>query len=141
MKTKKAQLLSIDLLIGVVLFILMFSVFFGVIIYNSGGELTQLRDQSEIIFIKLDSSTGLDPGVPQIFSSSGISEEKVKDLYFNTNYQTLKSSLGISVDFCIVLLDESGGIREFTDPNDPTNTKRSFGPNHLFVAPGIRCGE
>ncbi|MFT4311307.1 MAG: hypothetical protein ACMXX7_01635 [Candidatus Woesearchaeota archaeon] len=141
MNQKKAQIWSLDMLIGVAIFLIMISVFLAVIMFSSSGDMTNLRDQSDQIFIRLDSSRNPNANIPQIFSDSGVSKEQIQQLYFNSNYEQIKSSLGVRDDFCIILLDDSGGIKGIEDPENPGVFKSSFGPSHIFVAPGIRCGD
>lgn len=130
----KAQTWSIDIVIGVVLFLIILVVVYTLVATSSLGDL-ELRRDAENVYSKFDGSKGTHDGVPAIFSGNVISEEGIEDL-LGEDYGSLKAALGIEGDFCIVITYTHGGIHELH------GGKNSYGnpADGVLISTGIFCG-
>ena len=135
MKNKKAQTWSIDLIMGVVLFLLLIVIIYALLRAEVPRE-TQLRTSADQVYGKLDNNPT--SGVPQIVRGNSLSEDQLKILYA-MDYEELKAKLGITGEVCILIVDDFGGIVEITGVS---RSSYSIGEGtELEIADGIYCGQ
>lgn len=130
---RKAQTLSMDLMVGVMVFIGMLILFFGLIMFspNSSG-VEELNNEGEHILKTLESDT---PNLGFI-NKNQIQEGELNQL-ITKEYDDLKSEMGIRNDFCIFLEDENGNVVPIV-----INDERYFGigKDNVKVG-GVGCGK
>lgn len=120
------------------IFILVVVILYSVLSTNT-PENTKLRQQADTVSSKLERGTAGANNLPEVIQGSEINQTALEDLYANSsNYEALKTQLGIKGDVCIVVVDELGGIVTI-------NGKKSFGnPSdnlNLSKVNGIICGN
>lgn len=131
---KKAQTWSIDLVLGVVIFLLVIVIVYSLIASTPPGE-TKLRDDADRTYIMLNAEEQKSSEVPNIIEGNSISEEELAELYA-MNYQDLKQKLGITSDFCIVVVTDDNGIIR------PQNGNASIGTGEdIVMGNTIYCGD
>ena len=113
---KKGQAWSIDIVIGVILFLVIIVVVYTLVATSPLGNM-ELRRDAEIINAKLDRTRTTDPNIPSLFSGNMILAQNIEDL-LNEDYEELRLKLGIKGDFCIVITYMHGGIYNLS----PTHT-------------------
>ncbi len=102
----KAQTLSLDLMIGIMIFVAVLMLFFGVMMFRPGqADVSALDDEGEFVIEKLESQ---DSEVG-IIEQNRINDKELEEM-FNSDYKTLKKEFGIQNDFCIFLEDENGKV-------------------------------
>jgi hypothetical protein len=130
---KKAQTWSVDLVLGVVIFLLVIVVIYSLIASRPARD-NQLRDDADRIYSKLSNgSTGSD-NVPKVLNGNSISKEDLAKLY-GQNYDELKAELGIKGDFCIIVVTDQNGIINTTNGSSIGNKK------DIVIGDKIYCGE
>lgn len=140
MNSKKAQTWSVDLVVGVVIFLLIVVVVYA-LITSSKEKDGELRLQNEQVLASFDKENNNSVGVPGILDGENLDLEALKELYSNSaNYEEFKSKLGIQGDFCIVVIDDTGGIIEL---DTVSGANLSFGNvnDSLTIANGKLCGQ
>ena len=138
-KNNKAQAWSIDIIIGVILFLILIVVVYTLVATSPLGNL-ELRRNADNIYTKLDETKNEDPNIPKIISGNIIKDENIQQL-LEKDYNELKNALGITGDFCIVITYTHGGIHNLS------TTNQSYGnPNHDLIigktgTETIYCGK
>ena len=128
----KAQTLSIDLMIGIMLFLGMLIVFFGVMMFTANPvDVSSLDSEAEFLVKTLDSEEF------GIMEENQVSEEELQALATKT-YDEVKSDIGMGTEFCIFLEDEEGNVI-------PIETEEGLyvygvGSNKIEVGENMRCG-
>lgn len=132
-KKKRGQTWSVDLVIGVVIFLLLVVVFYSLFAVDR-GEYTVLREEADYALGALSQGSSTVTGVPKIIQGQRLNQTELQALYA-TDYATLKAQLGITSDFCIVVVDDTGGLVQ-------VGGKYSQGTgSDLELAEGIFCGN
>lgn len=122
MKNKKnAQAISLDLIIGVVIFLLILVVVYSVINTETPKE-KKLRLYADSVVAKFEKGIAQGAGLPGIANNDELDEAQLDALY-GLSYDEIKSKLGLpgNTEICIVVVDDLGAIRDYND------TKYSFG--------------
>jgi len=101
----KAQSWSIDISIGVVVFIAAFVVVYVLLGANQNPEIDNLRDEATIIIKEVVS----DESKLRIVDNNEINITRLNDLK-SIDYEELKRKFRIEGDFCIYIEDEQGNI-------------------------------
>lgn len=127
----KGQVVSIDLILSVVIFIsIIVGFFYLVTIFSEGSDTSKIQSEGESIPRGLQSNIsslsfikGNTIDVAQLYEASGKS------------YSDLQNSLGISNDFCIYFVDEQGYVI-------PINGKPGLGSDKVILGDEkiFRCG-
>lgn len=136
---QKAQAWSIDIIIGVVLFLVLLVVVYTLVATSPIGNV-ELRRNADVIYSKLDDTKNSDSTIPAIMSGNIIKKDQIDDL-LALEYETLKNSLGITDDFCIVITYTHGGIYNLS------GTQTSYGKSGDNIIIGkagsadIYCGN
>ncbi len=127
----KSQTWSMDLMIGIAIF-LGLAVVFIFLLFTQTDEF-RLREQADSIYSQFDIRTN--PDGFGIFDGGSVSREALKGLYVDSQYQDVKNELGIEGDFCIVVVDQTGGIMNISN-------NYGFGEGEkLEIAEGLYCGS
>jgi hypothetical protein len=134
---RKAQTWSVDLVLGVVIFLLVVVIIYSLIASRPENE-SQLRDDADKIYLELNSNENSEE-IPQIVDGSTLSEDELIKLY-NESYAELKKKLGIDNDFCIVVVTDNSILIDV--PVNSTYDKRSIGTGKdVLLAPNTYCGD
>lgn len=131
---KKGQTLSLDLLIAVIIFMAIVALFVSLIF--SGDSTAMLRDDAERLFSSFDKSTN--PGGLGIIEGNQLKTAQLQDL-INQDYETLKGELGITGDFCIVVVDDTGGLIRLGERAGEDLYAYGPGTSDVRPASGIGC--
>lgn len=107
-KNLKAQAWSMDIIIGVILFLIIIVIVYTLVATSPLGNL-ELRRDAENLNAKLDKTRNTDTDIPQLFSGKVILNESLEQL-LQEDYNELKQKLGIKGDFCIVITHMNDGI-------------------------------
>lgn len=101
----KAQSWSIDVILGVLVFMAAFFVFYAVLNTNQGAKVGDLKRDASVIVKEISSGDSL----LSIIDGNEINVSKVNDLK-NLSYEELKRRLRIENDFCLYFEDDKGYI-------------------------------
>lgn len=135
---KKAQTWSVDLVLGVVIFLLVIVIIYSLIASRPNKE-NQLRDDADKIYVNLagDKASAEENNlgeVPKIIEGNEISAEELEELY-SEDYQALKEKFGITSDFCIMVITDDNALIDF-------NGNSSIGDNKsITIGNTMFCGE
>ena len=101
----KAQSWSLDIALGLIVFIVSFFIFYIFINASPTTKVSNLKDEGSLLIKQVAS----EEAPLRIIDSNEINISRLNDLK-NLNYDELKRRLRIEGDFCIYLEDESGFI-------------------------------
>ena len=101
----KAQSWSIDVILGVLVFMAAFFVFYAMLNTNQGAKVGDLKQEASIVVKEVSSSNSL----LSIVNGNEINISKVNELK-NLSYEELKRRLRIENDFCLYFEDDKGYI-------------------------------
>lgn len=109
-KYKKAQTWSFDLLIAVVLFVIVVSIFYAFLTSGESSEETEnLEDQAKSLSYELNCDA--QEGEHCFIAGGEINKEQLSQLYTyqdDHGYTSLQRELGVVQDFCIFFKDKEG---------------------------------
>lgn len=100
----KAQSWSIDVIIGVIIFIGAFFVVYALLNSNPETKASNLKDEASAVVKKVTSEGSL-----KIVDGNEVNESKLNELK-NLPYDELKRILAIEGDFCIYFEDDKGNL-------------------------------
>ncbi len=128
-----------DLIIGVVIFLLAVGVIYAVLTSKVKEDTTPLRVESEAVATKLTTAEATQNNDILVAQNNQLDILKLGSLT-QEDYAKLKKELGVSNDFCIYLLDEKGNLVYLTDSSG--NKKYTgIGPgDSKFNISGTPCG-
>jgi len=124
----KGQMWSVDVIIGIVIFISILTVFYTTLAGSSGDVTKALQKNADTVLTKFTQ----DPDLKVITPGNVLNNSKLVELS-NLPYQELKAQLGIAGDFCIYLEDENGRII-------PIGGKNGLGSSDINIS-GTPCGD
>ena len=101
----KAQSWSIDVVLGIIIFMVAFFIFYSILNSNPNATASNLKEQASII-IKQTTAEG---SAVAIIDNQELNITKFSQLK-NLSYDELKRTLRVEGDFCIYLEDEQGNI-------------------------------
>ena len=101
----KAQSWSIDLVLGLIVFMAAFFIFYSFLNENPNTKERNLKDDASAVIQQVSSQDNL----LSIVANNQINESKAGQLK-NLPYSDLKKRLRIGGDFCIYLEDDKGNI-------------------------------
>ena len=128
-RVKRAQAWSIDLVIGVLIFLLVAGLFYATILRNQGEDTTTIRISSETIATKLINDPNL-----RITEDNAISAERIKRL-IEKDIDDLRREFGADTEFCVFFEDEKGNLVPiFIDEDDQTKVYHGIGSNSISVS-------
>ena len=142
---KNGQTWSIDLIIGVIIFMLIIAVFYAFLTAKSEGGLESLKEDALVVNSKVNSDDSL--AAINIVKEGSIDEAKYQDLC-KQDYETIKSMLGVENGFCIYLEEGENSDRRIV-PCTNADGQEQMGIGNgkdiiLYTAPGgteIACGD
>ena len=137
-RQKKAQAWSIDLVIGVLIFLLVVGLFYATLTRNQSQDTTSIRIASETVATKLVN----DPET-SIVENNKVSSKKLKELIKQIKEEPdlVRQEFGIEGDFCIFFEDERGNLFPiFIDEDDGVDVYHGIGSDRINVT-GISCGD
>lgn len=113
-KRKKAQTWSIDIILGMVVFVLIIAVIYAIISQKPQTRPVELQQEAMLIGTRLDYNSNYD-SLYTVIQDGEINNQKLDRLptsiNFNTGtYEQAKKDFGISKDFCIYIEDENGKL-------------------------------
>jgi hypothetical protein len=125
-----------DLIIGVLVFMLAIGIIYTVLAGKDRGNIAPLRIESEVIATKLS-----DDPVYRIADNNQIDQERLEVLLGNAtaDYEGLKAAFGVKNEFCIYLRDENGNLTYIVDANGQTYSGIGSGSGEFNLS-GIPCG-
>lgn len=134
-REKIGQTWSIDLIIGVIVFMLIVATFYAFIGSKSESSIEDLKEDATVASSKLLTEDG---SSPSIIRNGEIQQTDLNALCDQT-YNDVKAKLGIESEFCIYLEDANGNI---IPCGSGTYKKAGIGNNEdINVSNGIRCGQ
>jgi hypothetical protein len=102
---QKAQSWSIDIALGVVVFMAAFFIFYALLESNPGAKASNLKEEASLVIRQIGSE---DTSV-SIVEGNEINLSRLNELK-NLSYDELKRRLRIGGDFCIYIEDENGNL-------------------------------
>ncbi len=131
MRGAKGQIISIDLILSLIVFISIIVGFFYLItIFAQSGDTGKIQRESE------DLPRGLQSNISSFSFIKGnrIDVERLLD-FSGKSYKELRDELGVENDFCIYFVDDSGYII-------PINNKPGIGSDKVYLGTdkNYRCG-
>lgn len=133
----RGQNWSLDLIIGIVIFLLAVGVIYSILASKNREDTTPLRTDSEIIATKLTTPETSTSANILIATDNQLDIEKLKGLT-TADYAKLKQDLGVQNDFCIYLQDEEGNVI-YIEGSDGNYTGIGPGSPDLNLS-GVPCG-
>lgn len=127
-KRKKAQSWSIDIVFGVIVFLVAFFVFFIVLSEDPTGKINRLKDEASSIIRQLVSGEEL-----RIVDGTEVNVSRASKLK-NTQYDELKRRFRVDSDFCIYIEDSKGNIVIIN------NSYRGIGAPSINIS-GAACSQ
>jgi len=104
---KNAQTWSIDLIMGVIIFMLVIAIFYAFLSSKGSEPIEDLEADARAVDTKV---TGKQLTSLGIITEEGAIDKQKFDQLCQENYEDVKKSLGIENDVCIYLEDEDGNI-------------------------------
>lgn len=140
----KAQVLSMDLLLGLTVFIVIFIAIFGFLNYIAADSIPiQIKEESELILSSIESQNS-----PLGFiENNQINKAKLDTISNPQSYENLKAVIGTKYNFCIFLEDENGNLLNLNgDIADLENDQVGIGDSSLTDADNLKinyvpCGK
>ena len=130
---RRGQMWSMDLVIGVLIFMLAVGVIYTLLMSRSRDDIAPLRIESKVIATKLSDDPTL-----KIADNNRIDTIKLNAI-MDMSYDQLKTQFGVKDDFCIYLRDENGNLTYFID--NKGNAWAGIGPrNGQLNLSGTPCG-
>ena len=123
----KGQMWSVDVIIGIVIFVSIITVFYTTLSGGSSEVKNALRSNAETVVVKFSQ----DPNLRIIDENNILNNDKLANLSA-MGYDELKRQLGIEGDFCIYIEDENGRVV-------PIGSQYSIGKGDVNIG-GNPCG-
>ena len=133
---KKGQNWSLDLILGIVVFMLILSVFYMILSKDSSTDIKALKTQGNKILNFFDSTKS--DSEFAILEGNQVNMTLLEELYKNGDYDRIKEELGITGDFCIILEDSNN--RVVVVDNGTGGNVYGFGNDSLNIS-GCLCGD
>lgn len=120
-----------------VIFILVAVILYSVLSTRTPED-TKLRQRADLVSAKVGQELTITNNLPSEIQGQEINITALELLYSrSSNYDSYKTQLGIQGDFCIVAVDELGGIISFGSNNSFGNPNDNLS---LSDTSGIICG-
>ena len=131
---ERGQTWSMDLIIGVLIFMLAVGIIYALLVSKGKENTTPLRIESEVIATKLLE----DPWIA-VAPENQLDAKKLGNLT-EFDYETLRQQFGSQHEFCIFIQDESGNITYIVDNQGRKYTGIGSGIGDLNIS-GVPCGQ
>lgn len=134
----KAQIFSMDTIIGVVIFLVIFAIFFGVLSKNMQRDQKEALNEEARVIVNRLTQQDLNPGGQKDISiiKDGVLMETDLIDFANKNYSEIKALLGVKGDFCIFFEDSQGNVMNLS--NLTAIQTLGFGSDEIFIS-GFPC--
>src|SRR3989344_7718186 len=126
---KKSQSWSVDIALGVIVFMAAFFIFYSLLSTNPNTKASNLKEEASIIIKQFGSG---DASI-RIIDNNEVNTSKVNELK-NISYDELKKRLRIESDFCIYFEDDKGYIMIIN------NSYRGVGAPNINLS-GAPCSQ
>lgn len=134
-REKIGQTWSIDLIIGVIVFMLIIATFYAFIGSKSETSIENLKEDATVASTKLLAEDGSTSSIVR----NGEIQKTDLDTLCDKTYNDVKAKLGIESEFCIYLEDANGNI---IPCGSGINKKAGIGNNKdINISDNIRCGQ
>lgn len=130
----RGQTWSMDLIIGVLIFMLAMGVIYALLMSKTREDIAPLRIESEVIATKLTEDPYL-----QVAANNQLDAKRLGNLT-EIDYETLRQEFGAQHEFCIFLKDESGNLTYIVDNQGRKYTGIGSGNGDLNLS-GVPCGQ
>ncbi len=139
-RSRKGQALSVDLVIGVLIFLVALGAIYSLLGSRQQEDPTPLRIESEVIATILTSNASSQQ--LQVADNNQLSMDQLGMLAHQAqgDYGSLKEQLGIKNEFCIYLQDDQGNLVYIRDQNGTRYSGIGSGSDDLNVS-GVECGR
>jgi len=107
-KRAQGQSWSLDIILGVVIFMLIIGIFYTLLSNNKKTDIGDIQLEASTLSGNLDSSSGINSSLA-VIEQGTIDDMKLETLY-DSDYNTLKRQFGIQGDFCIYIVDQYGKL-------------------------------
>ncbi|MCD6464254.1 hypothetical protein J7L02_01890 [Candidatus Woesearchaeota archaeon] len=135
LKHRKGQNFTVDLLIAVVIFFVVISIFYGLSVKRSPlDKEAVLTQEARTAITALVSST--DVG---LITDSGQVNQTVLQSLYNLDLEDLKKFFSTDKDFCIVLRGPNNQIIPIPNPDNPNYKKIGLGSPKFNIS-NCQCG-
>jgi hypothetical protein len=138
-KRGQGQSWSLDIILAFVIFVLIIGIFYALLSNNKGDQTQSLMLESNTVLSNLDMANGQNNNLT-IIEKGSISEDRLKQLYVESDYDTLKKELGIKGDFCIYLVRQDGSLVTITKNVNGEDIKIGGFGNGNYTVNGAPCG-
>ena len=101
----KAQSWSLDIALGVIIFVAAFFVFYALLNANPNTKLKALKEEAVVVIKQV----GSEDSTLSVVTKNEIDVNKLNELK-NLRYDDLKRKLNVEGDFCIYIEDDKGNI-------------------------------
>jgi len=132
---KKAQSWSIDLVLGLVIFVLILSVFYMLLSKDDSANVIVMKSSGNKVMNMVDSKSS--NTLNSFVDGNNVNMSKLEEFYKTENYEAIRKELGLKGDFCIILEDKNGNVISIMN-----STKRiyGFGSEDINIS-GCPCGQ
>ena len=127
-KAKKSQSWSIDVTLGVIIFMAAFFVFYALLSAGPNAKMGNLKEDATTVIRQVAS----EESPLSIVVNNSLNANKLDELK-NLSYDELKRRLRIEGDFCIYIEDEKGNII-------PVNNYKGVGASSINLS-GTPCSQ
>jgi hypothetical protein len=127
----KAQAWSIDLIIAVVIFILVITIFYTLLVREPKTDVKSLQKEARTIANKISDPNSDSPC--SFLNGKDIDANKMKECFNTTPYKTFKEQNNLENKFCIFMVDQNGRVIT-------VDGKMGYGYPELNVS-GTMCGK
>ena len=141
---KKGQTWSFDLLVAVVIFIVIVSIFYAFLSRgNEDNAETELQTDAKALGYVLNCD--LSNNEYCLLSGNQLREDQVQKMYddfYDDNYEGLKTALGMQSDFCVYFRDKDGHLIPL-EVIDGSETKyiTGIGNQEFMINEYISCNQ
>jgi hypothetical protein len=135
---ERGQAWSMDLIFGVLIFMLAIGVIYAMLTYKAKENTEPLRIESEVISQRLTANQTTDALFP-IAPHNTLDEDKLGKLT-DLDYEELRQRLGVQREFCIYLHDEQGNLIYIQDSLGNRYTGIGSATGELNLS-GKECGK
>lgn len=125
---RRAQSWSIDVIIGVIIFMMIVAIFYAFLGAQSQASVEDLKADADTTSEKISGDLGI--------LSNGEFDQRALEELCNRPYSEVKALLGIENDVCIFLEDENGNIIPCG-----TNNKSGIGNGDISLGESLNCGD
>ena len=132
---KNGQTWSIDLIVGVIIFMMIIAVFYAFLTAKSDKGLEGLKDDARVVNSKVSNTDDL---AVNLINQGDINETKYQELC-QYDYESIKALLGVENDFCIYL-EENNAVIPCTNKDGKQQAGIGNGKD-IILYDNVACGQ